>query len=88
MTTYPGQTLTQTKLGQLYAARWDSQSQLVVIQPETEPRSVVMPLALRCSALDHCATREPNMCQMLRLKNVIDGLFARLTYFNRHTAIE
>ena len=26
--------------------------------------SVVMPLALRCKALDHCATREPHQVQI------------------------
>ena len=36
----------------------DSQSRLAVIQPGIEPGSVVTPLALRCSALDCCATRE------------------------------
>jgi hypothetical protein len=59
MTAYPGQTLTRTTLGQLCAALWDSQSQSVVIQPGIEPESVVMPLALRCSALDRCVTRDP-----------------------------
>ena len=29
-----------------------------MIQPGIEPGSVVMPLALRCSALDRCATQE------------------------------
>ena len=31
----------------------------VVIQARIEPGSVVTPLALRCSALDHCTTWEP-----------------------------
>ena len=30
------------------------------MQPGIEPGSVVMPLALRCSALDRCATRQQN----------------------------
>jgi hypothetical protein len=50
---YPGQTLTWTTL---CAAVWDIQSLPVVIQPVIEPGSVVMTLALRCSALDHCTT--------------------------------
>ena len=37
MTAYPVQTLTQTTLGQLCTALWDSQSQPVVMQPEIEP---------------------------------------------------
>ena len=52
MTTYPGQT--QTTLGQLCSALWDSQPRPDVIQPGFEPRTVVTPLALRCSALDRC----------------------------------
>ena len=51
MTAYPGQTLTQTMLGQLCTALWDSHSRPVVIQPEIEPGSVLTPLALKCSAL-------------------------------------
>jgi hypothetical protein len=44
---------------QLCAALLDSQSRPVVIQPGIKPGSVVMALALSCSALDRCATREP-----------------------------
>ena len=55
----PNPPLTQTTLGQLRAALWDSQSWPAVIQPGIEPGSVVTPPALRCSALDLCATREP-----------------------------
>ena len=58
MTAYPGQTL--TALGQLCAALWDSQSRSDVIQPGIKPGSEVTPLVLRCSALDHCATQEPD----------------------------
>ena len=58
MMAYPGQTLSQTTLSQFSAALWDSQSRPVVIQPGIQPESVVTPLALRCSALDRCATRE------------------------------
>jgi hypothetical protein len=58
MTANPGQT--RMTLGQLCTALWDCQSQLVVIQPRIEPGSIVTPLALRCSALDCCATRKPN----------------------------
>ena len=61
MTAYPSQTLTQTTLGLLCTALWDSQSQLVVIQPGIEPGFAEMPLALRCSALDRCTTQEPDM---------------------------
>jgi hypothetical protein len=57
MTAYPVQM--QTTLKQLCAALWDSQSRLYVMQPGFEPGTVVTPLALRCSALDLCATREP-----------------------------
>ena len=39
----------------------------VVIQPGIKPRSVVMPLALRCSALDRCAIREPEPLAQLTL---------------------
>jgi hypothetical protein len=60
MTAYPGQTLIRTKLAQLCAALWASKSQPVVIQPEINPGFVVMTLALRSSALDRCATREPH----------------------------
>ena len=56
MVAYPGQTW--TTLGQLCAALWDSQSQHVLIQPGIKPGSVVTSLALRCSTLDRCATRE------------------------------
>ena len=56
MTAYPGQT--RTTLGQLCAALWDSQSQPDVMQPGFEPGTAVMPLVLRCSVLDHCATLE------------------------------
>ena len=41
---------TRTRLGQLCAALWDSQSRPDVIQPGFEPGTVVTPLALRCSA--------------------------------------
>ena len=59
MTAYPGQTLTRAPLGQLCTSLWDSQSRPVVIQPGIDPGPVVTPLALRCSALDCCTTREP-----------------------------
>ena len=62
MTAYPN--LTLTTLGQLCVALWDSQSLPVVIQPGIEPGSVVIPLALRCSALDCCATQEPILGQI------------------------
>ena len=65
MTAYPGQTW--TTLGQLCAALWDSQSQSDVIQPGFAPGTVVTPLALRCSALDRCATREPSGTRLLFL---------------------
>jgi hypothetical protein len=50
--------LTRATLGQLCGALWDSQSRPVVMQAGIKPGSVVTPLALRCSALDCCATRE------------------------------
>ena len=75
MMAYPGQTLTTA--GQLYTALWDSQSQPVVIQPGIEPGSVVMPLALRCSALDRCATREPHAyiadIEVVRKRQKVNG---------------
>uniref|UniRef100_A0A4W5MQM7 Uncharacterized protein n=1 Tax=Hucho hucho TaxID=62062 RepID=A0A4W5MQM7_9TELE len=40
--------------GQLYAVSWVSRLRPASTQPEIEPRSVVMPLALRCNALDRC----------------------------------
>jgi hypothetical protein len=49
--------ITRMTLDQLCATLSDSQSQPVVIQPGIEPGSIVTPLALRCSALDRCATR-------------------------------
>ena len=64
MTAYPGQTLVQ-----LYAALWDSQSRPDVIQPGFEPGNVVMLLALRCSALDRCATREPELTEELVVRS-------------------
>ena len=51
MTAYSGQI--RMTLGQLSAALWDSQSLPDVIQPGFEPGTIVTPLALRCSALDH-----------------------------------
>jgi hypothetical protein len=68
MTAHPGQILTQTTLGQLCAALWDSQSHPGVIQPAIEPGSVVTPQALRCSTLDRCATQEL-MCWVFRMSN-------------------
>ena len=59
MMAYLGQNLTRMTLGQLCSALWDFRSRPVVKQPGIEPGSVVTPLALRCSALDRCATREP-----------------------------
>jgi hypothetical protein len=56
MTAYPGKT--QTTLGQLCVALWDSQSRPDVMQTGFEPGTVVTPLALRCSSLDRCATQE------------------------------
>ena len=50
----------RTTLGQLCAALSDSQSRPDVMQPGFEPGTVVTHLALRCSALDRCATRVPN----------------------------
>jgi hypothetical protein len=63
MTAYTGQTQTRTLLGQWCAALWDSWSQPVVTQPGIIPRSVVTPLAPRCSAFDHCTTQEKTISQ-------------------------
>jgi hypothetical protein len=69
MTAYPGQTWTNCAppycKHSLSATGRDSQSQPVVIQHGIEPGSVVMSLALRCSALDCCATREPKISEYL-----------------------
>ena len=52
MTAYPGQTWTN------YAPPYGTPNHMSdVIQPGFELRTVVMPLAMRCSALDSCATR-------------------------------
>jgi hypothetical protein len=56
MTAYPGQTWTM--LGKLCTALWDSQSRPDVMQPGFDPGTTVMPLVLRCSALDCCTTWE------------------------------
>jgi hypothetical protein len=47
-----------TTLGQLCAAPLVSQSQPAASQPGLEPDSLLSQLALCCSALDYCATRE------------------------------
>jgi hypothetical protein len=59
MTACHGQTVTRMMLGQLCAVLLNSQSRPVVKQPAIKPGSVVTPLGLQCSSLDHCATREP-----------------------------
>jgi hypothetical protein len=59
MTAYNGKT--QTTLSQLWAPLWDAQSQPDVIQPGFEPGTVVIPLALRCRALDRCTSSDPNL---------------------------
>ena len=63
MTVYTGQT--RTTLDQLCTALWDSQSRPDVIQPGFDPGTVVMPLALSCSALDRRVTREPSFTESL-----------------------
>ena len=45
-------------LGQLCSTLWDSQSRPDVIQPGIEQGTLVMLLALRNSAFDHCPTQE------------------------------
>ena len=80
MMAYPGQT--RTTLGQLCAALWDSQSRADVTQPGSEPGSVVMPLALRCSALERCASQEPKW-RSLPNKNTIWVLVWYLFVFFR-----
>jgi hypothetical protein len=67
MTAYTGQT--RTTLGQLCAVLRYSQSCPVVIQPGIESGSVATPLALRCNALDRCATREPKIHIMVTIKD-------------------
>ena len=54
-------------LGQLCAALMYSQSRPDVIQPGFEPGTVVMSLALRCSALDRCSHSgaRPRVCLVL-----------------------
>ena len=69
MTAYPGKT--RTTLGKLCDALWEFQSRPVVIQPGIEPGSVVMPPAMRCSALDRCATREPNLSSIIQLLSLM-----------------
>ena len=44
-----------SKLATQVSARWEKD---IATQPEINPGSVVTPLALRYSALDHCATQE------------------------------
>ena len=53
-----GKALPRTTLGQLCASSLVSWSRPAVTQPGIEPGSVVTPQALRCSALDRCATGE------------------------------
>uniref|UniRef100_A0A673ZT80 RAB3A interacting protein like 1 n=1 Tax=Salmo trutta TaxID=8032 RepID=A0A673ZT80_SALTR len=84
MTAYPGQTL--KTLGQLCAALCDTQSRLVVIQPGIEPGSVVTPLALSCSALDRCATREPPLVTTNYL-NISNKQLKGLVSLHVHVAI-
>ena len=55
---WPNPPITQTTLVQLCASSWVSRSRPAVTQPGIEHGSVVMPLALGCSALYHCTTRE------------------------------
>ena len=83
MTAYPGQTLTWTMLGKLYVALWDSQSRPVVIQPGIEPESLVTPLALRCSALDHCAI---DLCSTLGDKeDCVPHFTGHMVFVYKHT---
>jgi hypothetical protein len=56
MMAYPGQTLTWTQCWANCAPPYGTPN---VIQPGIDPGSVVMTLALICSALHCCATREP-----------------------------
>ena len=77
MTAYHGQT--RTTLGQLCAALWDSQAQPDVIGTGLEPGNIVMPLALRCSALDRCATWESKSC--LKRLSEISVCFGGMEFF-------
>jgi hypothetical protein len=56
MTAYPSQK--QTTIGQMCSTLWHSQSQPDVTQPGFELGTVVTPLALSYSALDHCTTQK------------------------------
>ena len=76
---YPGQP--RTTLDQLCTTLWDSQSWLVVIQPGIEPGSVMWPLALRCSALDRCAAREPIVTRQVTI------MIGSLNELNAHMSI-
>ena len=55
----PNPPLTRTTLSQLCAASWVSRSRPAATELGLEPGSLVAQLALRCSALDHRATRRP-----------------------------
>uniref|UniRef100_A0A8C7LDH9 Protein odr-4 homolog n=1 Tax=Oncorhynchus kisutch TaxID=8019 RepID=A0A8C7LDH9_ONCKI len=61
MTAYTGQT--RAMLGQLCPALWDLWASCDTAWIQTRV-SVVTPLALRCSALDRCTTREPRVTQI------------------------
>ena len=64
----PNPLLTRMTLGQLCAAPWVSWWRPAATEPGLEPGSLVAQLALRCSALDHCATREAPASIILKLK--------------------
>ena len=76
MKAYPSQTWTCGTL-------WDSQSQPDVMQPEFEPGTAVMTLALRCSNLDRCDTQDWDRCatqEPYLTKKDSDGVLHQMTW--------
>ena len=82
----PNPPLIRTTLGQLFSALLDSWSRPVVIQPGIEPGSVVTPLALRCSALDRCATREAPDRNILFARVFLQDMTTELFYLQHLTS--
>jgi hypothetical protein len=50
-----------------YGQHWANCALPYVMQPRFEPETAVTPLALRCSALDRCDTREPERVRHLNV---------------------
>ena len=72
--------LTRTTLGQLCIALWTSRSGPAATQPRLKPESLVAQLALRCSALDHCATWEVLGFNHLSGYNISNALLYKHTH--------